>query len=306
MKKLISILFTMTLLFSCLGLTAFAKSSSLTISEDYRTITVDGKTYSQFNSNMLDLSGTVDRTNMQVMLSSSQKDAIHEIVATSDHTQTMFDLGIEFKDGVYVSISYLRNDLLADYNHLVNNRLDSYDINFSYPEHNTIIADSKALYGTEAMLTSDFLNQCDYFPVTVSNKENSITIIKGSVLIVDDEYYYVDFAELGIAFRNSFDPWDYNSLQAYKITDSSLVEKLETAYDNYYFGGFSDGFTQTLSAIFLIFVFAIIPLGILIAGIILAIRSKKVYKKLFSILSTLAAAELVIVAIISLCIILSQ
>ena len=306
MKKIISILFAITLLFSCFGLTSFAQNSSLTISEDYKTITVDGKTYSQFNSNMLASNNTMDRASIQVMLSTAQQNAIDGIHITSDYKQIMFGLQIAFKDGISVSISYLRSDLLADYNNLVNNGSDSYDIVFDYPESNTIVADSKALYGTEVNLTADFLYQCDYFPVTVSNINNSISVIKGSLLIGDNAYYYVDFANSGIAFGNSFSPWNYANLKAYKITDSTLLEKLETAYDAYYYGDFSNGFTQTLAAIFLIFTFGIIPLGILIVGIILAIRSKKVYKKLFRMLYIVAAAELVVFTIITMCVIISQ
>lgn len=301
MKKFISIIFTITLIFSCFGLTAFAENSSITISEDYQTLSIDGESYSRFNASMLEFD--CYETDKQITLSKAQQEAIASIELFANEQENIISVDITFKDGAYLSITFLRDDYLDEYNEIINNLSQNYVIDFGWPEDNTVVANRDDFFGNAIYLKSNVLEWCDYFYVTASSSDNSMTVVKGALITYDNEYYYVDFAESGIADGYSFSPYNYDTLSAHEITNEVLLKSLVEAEEAYYADDlgffFDDDFTETISAVFLIFIFAIIPFAIFIVFLVLAIRSKTVYRKLFSTICILSGAELAIFAIIT-------
>jgi ATP-dependent Clp protease ATP-binding subunit ClpC len=85
----------------------------------------------------------------------------------------------------------------------------------------------------------------------------------------------------------------YEAHHKMKITDEALLQELNTAQDAYYNDDmgflFNDALTQSISKIFLVVIFCVIPGIVLILFAILAIRAKQaIYRKLFILVSTLS------------------
>ena len=93
------------------------------------------------------------------------------------------------------------------------------------------------------------------------------------------------------------------------MKDKALIEKLDNAKSAYYSDGLgffeNDELSEKVSMIFFLVVFAFLTLIILITFLILAIRSKGIYKKMHRITYILCIAELSVFAIIATVIILA-
>ena len=299
MKKRISILFAIILLFSCFGFTTYAAKSINTISEDYQTMTVEGNNYSRFNASMLYLNTSYSEIKMT--LSTEQKKNINSIQLESSKDLSVISVDINFKDGSRLLVDFLRDDLIEEYHSLLNDSSRDYRINFGWPDGNIVMAKGTTLLGNDVELKPNVLEWCAFYEVSTISSDESMSMAKGSILSYEDTYYYVDFEECGITDAYIFDPYEYQSLLAHKITDEKLEKKLSDAETAYYQNdmGFldNDDFTESVSAVFLIIVFAIIPFIILIVCLIFAIRTKNAYRKLFSVVCILSGIEMAIFAI---------
>lgn len=301
MKKIISILITAMLLFSCLGLTVFAETSSATISDDYQKLTLDGNTYSRFNTSAMEVEYFSYDTSVE--LSTNQQDTIKEIILQANEEVTIIYADIYFKDGAVLSVGFLRDDYLGMYNDIATGENNEYTIDFEYPEGNKILVEKATLYGDSVSLGAEELEWCDYFPVVVESSDGSLTAYRGALITIDGDCYYVDFEEAHVESWYDFNPYDYAELPAHEISDEELIASIQVAEDAYYSDDFGflldDSFTEAVSAVFLIFVFAIIPFALFVVFLILAIRSKTIYKKMFRVIYLLSGAELVLFAIIT-------
>ena len=309
MKKVISILCTIMFLFSLLGFTTFAtdvpneitNSSPVTISEDYRTLSIDGHTYSRFNISMLEVKRETSETN--IVLSHTQHEQIEDIEMRSSEQRKVISATFYFKDGSYLGANFLRDDCREQYDSLLNNQASKYSIDFMYPDGNVVTAKGKHLFGKVVTLEQSVIEECDVFDVTTSTDKGELTVRTGALLTYEDDYYYVDYAESKVDEGNRHSIWEYENPIIHKVTDEELVQKLSEAQEEYWndnFGFFdNDKFTESISAIFLIFVFVLIPLAIFVVFLIFAIRTKGVYKKMCRITYILCGAEILIFALIS-------
>ena len=301
MKKLKYLILTVILLFSCLGLTAFAEGSAATISDDYQTLCIDGNTYSRFDTSMINIDYYA--LDFYAELTASQQEIINEVEVELTEDSIIAYATIYFKDGATLSAGFLRDDYLKMYNELSASEDGEYLIDFQYPEDNIVPVEKSKLFGNPVVLGSEDLEWCDYYPVVMKSEDGNLSVYKGSILFINDDCYYVNYEEIGVKTLYEFDPYEYDELPAYEISDEELIASIREGESDYYaddFGFFyDDNFTETLSAVFLIFVFAIIPFAILVVFLILAIRSKTVYRKMFATISILSGMELTIFAIIT-------
>ena len=122
----------------------------------------------------------------------------------------------------------------------------------------------------------------------------------------EDKYYYIDCAKAELGNIKYFNIADYAEILAFEITDENLCDKIEECIDEFYDDDYGflddDNFTESVSGVLLTIVFLILPLAIFILFLILAIRSKGYYKKLFRIIYI--SAVLVVIMFIVLAIIL--
>ena len=297
MKKWISVLITTMLLLSCLGMTAFAKKASATISDDFQKLYLDGNSYSRFDTSMLEIE-YYETLNETVTLSAVQQETVKSVILDGNEYRNIISATISYKDGATLSVEFLRDDYLNTYEAIINGENNKYIIDFEWPEGNTVTAKKTSLLGNSVTLSATQLEWCDYYKITVQSIDGYLTVQKGALIIINDQYYYVDFSEAGIENWEYFAPYDFSELSAYKISDASLCDEIKEAEDAYYADDmgflFDDDFTETISTVFLIFAFAFIPLVIFVVFLFLAFRSKTVYRKLFTTICILSVTELTV------------
>lgn len=302
MKKTLCAIITTILLISCLGLTAFANESSIVVSEDYKTITMSGYTFTRFNAHGFEItySSTLDN---EIILSDTQKELVSDIRLERNEQKNIIYAEIYFKDGAILNATYLREDCFGDYLAFTNGEDMTYEIYFYYPERTTIEATKETLFGKQITLGSDVLEWCDMYEVFCFSEDKSLSRAAGALLIEDGKYYYVDFVAMGVTDIEYFYPADFDELPAYELTDKSLLADIKEVEEEYYSTDvgflFNDSFTKTVSAIFLTVVFAVIPFVILVLFLIFTIRSKKLYRKLYGMVCILSGLELAIFATLS-------
>lgn len=329
MKKILSIIFAIMLIFSCFAISVFAEDdllftedstyvfedaiarASATISDDYQKLYVNGDPYSRIDASMLSVEYIItvagdyyEGDNVIFELSEAQKKEIKEVYAERNTQRNIFYVNLTFNDGAVLSITFLKDDCLDEYNNLINGDVDEYTIDFVWPEGNVVLAQKGALFGDTVTKTDNQLARNEYFDVMVQSSDGSLVMYKGNLFINGDEFYYLDFKENGLK-----DTWvntafgDVSKFTLHKITDQELISALKSAEESYYDDDYGylydDSLTESVSAVFLIFVFAVVPFVIFVIFLIKTIRGKGVYKKIYGTVSALCIAELIVFIIIA-------
>ena len=327
MKKSILIL-TLVLAFSfAFGVSSFAYDTTVTLSEDYSTLYLNGKTYSKANTEAVDLEVYADdkvftadfgveedsyinyQERLNLELTDAQKAELTKAyVSTLGESKLFAEVELDFKDGTTIWHSYVRDDIKDDFNKIKNGDTDKYVINFeTYSDNGDILK----TVSKKNLLTGDMENvsyfECDEFSVIITSEKYDYSVNIGCIYVEtdyinddNDSYYYFDFSDSGIT--SVYDLYETNNItkiKAHKITDEETIAIIEEGLDEYYNSDFgylyNDDFTEPVAKIFFIVVFAIFPLAIAAITLILAIKSKKsLYKKLLFTTSGLSLASLVV------------
>lgn len=302
MKKLTYLLvFVLVLSCLCVGAAAqetpwvqesYSEDITIEISEDYKTVTWQGVTYCRFNSNVIELD--YEGEGGEAELTAQQLEDFSRVHVESMNRQTVLNLEIHFRDSSILIASYLREDMIKVYENLQAGNAEKYRVDFSWPEGNTVNADRQGLYGTSITLTEDILDWCNFYDVYAVDRDESIAVIVGALLTHEEKFYYVDYSQCGFSsYPYHTYLYEAQELPGWEITDEALLQKLNTAQDAYYNDDmgflFNDALTQSISKIFLVVIFCVIPGIVLILFAILAIRAKQaIYRKLFILVSTLS------------------
>lgn len=310
MKKIISILIAVLLLSSCFSVSAFATTVDewgfpvdpvIEFSDDYTDIYFDGYTFERVDASMLNIYFL--GLYWEVVLTDAQSALIKSVEVKINSEDTVMFATINFNDGMTMSSAYLREDYIDDYNRIVSNQCEEYIIDFSYPADNTVIAQKKDLFGEIVSFNKSKLGLCDAYVVEATVKEAGLTVVKGFLLIYDEEYYYVDCYETGLPAYTTFDYHKFTELSVHRITNPELFADINFAEEEYYEDDYGyiydDSFTETISAVLIIFVFVIVPLAILVIFLIKAIRGKGTYKKMYFVISALCLAEIIVFIVIA-------
>lgn len=296
MKKIIFAILLAMLILSGLHITAFAQTPYVTFSQDYDSLTIQDTAYTCIDSSQL-IAQTGESLNYPIRLTPEQMDSVMTIHLETTPTQNIIYADIQYKNGALLSAYYLQNDYMDTYNQLISGNANSYVIDFVYPDGNTIEAERNELITNDVLLKSAQLEWCDYYYIYKQNNEASLSIAAGALIIIDEDYYYVDFEEVGVDDWSYFYPDNYAELPAHKITNSDLCAKISAGEEAYYKDDsawlFGDGIDIGIITIMVIAVLFIVPIALLITFIILAIRSKGIYKKLFRALYVLSIATII-------------
>lgn len=309
MKKFICIITAVLLLFSSFSFSVFAESEKVTFSDDFKTAYYNGYEYSRFDTRFISFEyyndGEYDtvETTIPYDLTKNQKDKVKEVSIDTDKNKIIFVIYVTYKDGSSLSVEFLRNDYIKVYNEMINTDSAEYVIDFIDPEDNIVTATKDALLGETYIFSADDLENYNYnFEVLSVCDDGKLKIIKGYLYVIDDEYYYVDYAELGIEdISDTYDMELVDIKTAHKITDEALIKKLDEAYDKYFADtpfDIYDDLGDDFSSGFVVFLFGIVPLVVFIAAIVLALRTTAFYKKLFRILYIISGTELVVFTVI--------
>ncbi len=302
MKRIISLVTALTMLCLSLGIGSVA-GPYVTFSEDFTEMTVAGQTYSRINSSVLDLD-QLEYTAMTVSLSEAQSETVNYINFDTDAYMDIVHVSISYKDGSTLSVTFINNHQLKEYNDIVSGTAKKYMVDFRYPYGNKLRAERDDLYSEKTTLGGLELEFCSHFPVYAQNERGTIKAEKGSLIIYEDKYYYVDYKEAGISVSNEapFASYNYDSLSVRRITNEKLCDLIEDAEERYYdddFGFlFNDKFSEKVSTAFIIFVLVILPLATLVVSLIFTIRSKGFYRRLSITVCSLSGATLIAVGVI--------
>ncbi len=283
--------------------TASAWGGRITLSEDLKTLNILGTTFTRFNSSALQVEFT-ESEHISVTLSDTQKETIENVELKYNIHTTIYRATIYYKDGTKMTATYLKDTHIEDFNKIVSGEMEEYIVDFGYPEDNTVTAKKADLFGEKLTLGAEDLEFCDCYEVIAQNENGSLSAIKGFLIVVDEKFYFADCDENNIKNRETFMANFLESLNVRAITNEELIENLEAANDEYYGSDFGflldDDLSKNVSIVLFVLVFGILPLAAFIIFLIAAIRSKTVYKKFFTSICVLSAAELIIFIIITL------
>lgn len=334
MKKILSIMFAFLLIFSCFVVTAYAedvaidddfnifeaKQPIITFSEDYQKLYVDGESFSRFDASTIsaDFGYTVlveyehntdyyTGHTAYVKLTDKQKENIVDILIERNEQKNMYRIELYFNDGSNLTVYFLEDSYFDEYNKFINGEIEKYEIDIGYPDGNVVFAEKSALFGETVKFTkNEIVNWWDYFSVFAQNSDHSLVMYTGDLLVIDDSFYYIDYKECGVKdslYYDELDESEISELVVHKITDEKLLADLQGAMELYYSDDYGvlydDDATDNISAVFLIFIFAVVPFVILVISLIKAIRSKGTYKKIYGTVTALCIAELIVFIIIA-------
>lgn len=323
MKKYLALIITVVIISLSLCVPAFAvEKEYFTLSEDYKLMYLGGETYTRVDASMLtytyvdcvledgyeeefeedyeyiiDSAAPVNYNSLfEAKLTPEQQAEVEAVEITDvNSTQTLFFICISFNDGSELYINFIREDMIDEYQRVVNGETKEYYIDFRWPEDNQVTAKKEKLTTGKKELI-DFV-ECDMdFPVYASSTKGGFNAEVGAIIVFGEKYYYYSFINSSIKTLDEL--WMYNDLQleAYLITDEAFIAELEQAKQAYYGDDYGflydDELTQAVAKIFFILAFALAPLGIAITTLVFAIKVKKgLYKKLLFTTSALSLAS---------------
>lgn len=344
MKKLLSLIISFVLIFSCFAVTVFAEDMAInsetvedlfaedtedfdvfnakmpigTFSDRYENFYADGEQYTRINATIvemdLDYYWIVEEeynddyyigTSIYIELSNQQKQEIKKVSLKTNKERTVVEATLTYFDEVEMKIVYLKDDYLGEYNNLVNGETDTLTVNFTYPNYNQVVAQKSQLVGETMTFTRNQLaNWSNDFDVIAENSDGSMSVVAGKILLIDDEYYYVNYSETGLSENDVYNNIGrFANKPVHKIIDTALIEEFDNALVEYYEDDYGvlydDNATESISIVFFVFVFAVVPLAILVFFLIKAIKGKGIYKKLYFAVVAICLAEIIVFSILA-------
>lgn len=294
MKKLISLFLCVISLCLLMSISAGAVVTNGTLSDDLQTFTLDGVTYKRINALACNYYG-YDPT-VQLDISTEMSASVSSAVAYLDSSSALATVDVLYQDGALLSIGFIRESDLQQYHRLYEAKSGTCTVDTYMGRESLQLEKLK----TDPMtLQSIATYWADTYMVEMWSEDDAFSVIKGTLLIDGDEYYYADHEELGIVNRRDFYADEYTTLEVYHITDPQTIKELDD-----HFAGSNDiglmgsDLTEVVSAVLLIFVFAVVPAIALVLSLILAIRFKGFYKLAWGVVCGLCAAEILVVILI--------
>lgn len=324
-RKLCIISFTVLIMF-CLAVTSMAdmevRKTEVSFNDDFTKLYYNGKTFSRINATMLDYDFDFDYIDDVIEYDDgiyTDDDSVpyidedeYKIKPNPAHThvddiyvyanseETLFFADISYKDGAQLSCAFLRNDLLAEYDKIINGDTEKLTIDFIFPEGNAVVCDSAKLKtGTPAKIIWDY----ESFNVYSYTNDSSLRAVVGQFFYKDGKCYYFDYAKANITDEEFYE-YEYDDiLTVTEITDEAIKAEVEIAMDKYYGDEmgfvFNDELTSFVSKVFYFILFLLIPFAICIGSLILFIKSKKpIYKKIFATICVLSLLVIITTVII--------
>ncbi len=309
MKKYITYLIAMLILSLSLCFPAAAEKAPITFSEDFNTLYYQ-QSYTRFDASSLNFElqgGIIDDP---IQLSANQQMAVDEVELREDMNEVIIHAMIKYHDGSTLYVYYLREDYIAEYQQLREEIDGDYTVDFAWPEENIVVHGKDAFFGKKTTVSSDTVSRSHCFTVYVDSRSGALALIKGELLLDDGEYYFLSYEENDIDGSEELYSGRYESFTVWEITDAELLEKLDQAESAYYDEDvgflYDDELGEVITAVAMIFVFAVLPFGAMITFLVLAIRTTKLYRKLSVIICILSAIEISVFSLIAAIIMIAQ
>ena len=312
MKKILSLLTVIFVLLSLFSFSTCAASVSyydggkmqvnsgetITFSEDFTELYCGAKEYVRFNDAYISTNESFDVIN-KVKLSDTQKTLVKNIEVSATSQGNVVWAYIEYQDGASLSVSFLSREYIDIYNDAMTEKWETANLSV-YGEEPLLTVRREQLFGKKTIVSDEYYDNDMYFDVDIELKNLDFGIMKGQILRFGDKFYYLDYKEANINPED--DLYEMEEFEAYEIANEELIADLEKAEDDYYGIGLGfmedDGFLKSVSDVFVVILFAVIPFAIFVLSFILIFKGKGVYKRLFAFISALSFAELVTTGIL--------
>lgn len=290
-------------------------------SENYKKLYIDGEPYSRIDASKLitDVGYTllVDEeynddyytgNSIYIDLTAEQKQEIDTLNFGRNYHRNIYSVTINFKDGSTLAVTFLKDTFLEEYNQVISGNAEQLEIDFLYPDGNIITVNKNQLMGEKVTLSrNELVDFYDVYDVAAKSSDGSIIATVGLLIAIGDDFYYANYND-GYTLEEFWSDTDtaIGSLAnqpIYRITDEAVLESIEEALISYYEDDYgilyNDNATETISAVFFILVFALVPFVIFVIFLIKAIRGKGIYKKLYATISALCIAEIIVFVILA-------
>ena len=299
MKRKIIVLFVLLSLLLTLSVSAFAAAPhKLTIAEDLQQVTLDGDTY--VRANVSDLDGSYYEMEVAVELTESQQAEYERVeLYYMPEVPAVIQVYIYKTDGITLQVSYIRENVYPSL--LALSEQTELTVRFRYPSNNDVITEKSNLCGEATTLYKDDLSKARTFEVYAVG-EAFMTIFRGWLVSIGDDYYYVDKDENGFTADTYLT--GQPRVSAYEVTDRVLIDQFQNAMDAYYdgMGIFEDPeVSDNISVIFLIIIFGVMPFAVMAGFTVFAVITKnRTYRILYITVAGCALLVLICAAVIAL------
>ncbi len=315
MKKIISVTLVVLMLSLCFVVSASAvpqpeeEIKYATFSDDFTIMFLDGRPYSRVNlENIYVYEEPVDGEfydkystdcsyiqpySFEVKLSENQAESVNNVnVYPYDSYNAVCQVEIYYKDGALLTVSFLQNIYLKEYNKLIKYEYDEFFVNFNWPSDN-IVPLTKDVLSSQTTTEFEYWQYNESFTVEGAITDGKLRHNFGEIRYINDEFYYYDPLKNKEAeeFFSNNDEYSYEYETEPKvtlnlITDEATKEALEAALQKYYQDDFgyiyNDELLEGVSKVFLTILFGVIPFGALITFVVLTIKAKKkTYRKIY-------------------------
>jgi hypothetical protein len=294
MKKYIAMFIAILTLSLCLSFTVSAAGDDFTISEDFQSITLNGIHYTRMDTSRVSSNYNTRSVDETPQLTHKQQELLRDATFEIIYQSKIIEAQFFFRDGATLTCSFVSDEYRQQLNeYLTDDQVECY-IEFYWNDGKSKEIDLKQFKGTPVTLERRTLRQCETFPVFVSYNKENLTIIRGCLLVAQDRFYYVDYAEADIHESYVLDVYEYDTLDCHEITDPELLSYIEDSMGSYYDVAYNSGqFLDIASFIFWAFIFAVIPMGILVVSVIFCIKGKGYYRITWGVTAGLCVAELI-------------
>lgn len=304
MKRIVALLFALFLITSVFavhccaeGISDLTANETLTVSDDFSKLYIGNKTYSRFNVNTV--VNNVGRESVIVVLSDEQRKTVESASAYFNPDKSIVELDVFYLDGADMTVYFLADECKEAYDALVDGYGLECKIDFQWPVDNVVVTEKTLLLGEKTTVTYPYFNEPVYSVMTKSNQYDLYR--QHGVVWVDSEWglcYYLDFQEYGITSEEYLWNLSDKEVTCYEIVDPELKEQLLEAQEESYSDGFgffeNSSLTKSISAVFLVFAFGVLPFVVLVLSVIFFLRTRFCYRKIFLSVAILSGIELLI------------
>ncbi len=300
MKKILSIITSVLIALTIFAVPSFAKANNtVAFSDDFSYVYYNGTRYIATDSRYFYINDYADP--IQVSLTKEQKQKIKAMSITPYDSKFYLEADYLLNNNTSVYCTYINEYYYKHYQNAIEGKVTTVCLNDIHFDEELTFNLQNLLQNKTSILVSKY-SEYDCYNIMYQFFDGNVEVDLGVVFKQDDKYYYLDYATAGIEFIHGFDfsMIAEKNVTVYEITDEESLATLDSALGDSpeALPLFDDNTTMLISGFLLIFIFGIIPLGLLILFLILALRSKTKYRKIFLTLSLICILQIAVFAVL--------
>ncbi len=305
MKKIICLISTFILLLSAFGLVAYASEPQVAFSDSFDSLSYGGTEYIAIDSSNISINDYQGIIN--ISLTDEQKDKVRSLDLTCYGSERFIAATYKLNSGAELICTYIDKEYYPEYEKALNRETEKVFMNmYSSISEKYALELPKLMETTTTYNYDSFMGVDNWFPVYSAFSESDAWMYIGVIIDDNDKYYYMDFDVVGIEDSYNFDFWNLENtkLNVYEITNAEQAKLIEEYIEYYsyddvgsiFFG--DDDASTIISNVLLVLIFGILPLAVFVGSLILGIKSKPKYRKLFFSLTVIAAVEIIVFTVL--------